>query len=310
MLFLTTIRRLTPEASKIFRESALPPHGQNSGPGITADYWVVSGALAVLKASKGDKREAIAELRQILAARAAEVLSETERRENGEAVVVESPFLPTPDGELILFVGEKPLELERLVVMLAERIVAIDGELWPKDGGCGAGDAAKTRLEEQGRTVCKALLRVAKDSNWPYTVQSALALLKESNVDKAEMARQMKECLSEWLQGDSWTHEWMIPLFADALADAGGEEALEALVPLLSNPVESARFCCARHFGARGGRKELALLEEAKGNESDERILAAIEKGIAAIKSRLARGEGGDETSKGRDDEGESGGES
>lgn len=256
------------------------------------DYWVVSGALSVLKSSKGDKREAISELRRILAARASEVLSESERRENGEAVVIESPFLPTPDGELIMFVGEKPVELERLVVLLGERIVAIDGELWPKDEGGGGGDAGKTRLEEQERTVYKALLRVAKDSNWPYTVKSALALLKGSNVDKAEMARQMKECLAEWLQGASWTHDWMIPLFADALMDAGGEEDLEALVPLLSHPVKPARFCAARHFGARGGRKELALLEEAKGTESDERILAAIERGIAEIKNRLAEEEG------------------
>ena len=272
------------------------------------DYWVVSGALSVLQSSKGDKREAIAELRQILAARASEMLSESERRENGEAVVIESPFLPTPDGELILFVGEKPVDLERLVVMLGERIVAIDGELWPKGGGCGDGDAGKARLEEQERTVCKALLRVVKDSNWPYTVQSALALLKGSNVDRAEMAKQMKECLAEWSQGDSWTHEWMIPLFADALADVGEEGDLEALAPLLSHPVEPARMCCARRFGERGGRKELALLEEAKGNESDERILAAIEKGIAEIKSRLDGEEGGDETTKRRDDEGESGG--
>ena len=245
-----------------------------------------------------------------MATRASEVLSESERRENGEAVVIESPFLPTPDGELIMFVGEKPVDLERLVVMLGERIVAIDGELWPKSGGCGDGDADKALLEEQERTVCKALLRVAKDSNWPYTVQSALALLKGSNVDKAEMARQMKECLSEWLHGASWTHEWMIPLFADALMDAGEEEDLEALAPLLSHPVEPARMCCARRFGERGGRKELALLEDAQGKESDERILGAIERGIAEIKSRLGEEEGCDETTKGRGDEGESGGES
>ena len=55
------------------------------------DYWVVSGALSVLQSSKGDKREAIAELRQILATRASEVLSETEKRGKGEAVVIESP---------------------------------------------------------------------------------------------------------------------------------------------------------------------------------------------------------------------------
>ena len=67
----------------------------------------------------------------------------------------------------------------------------------------------------------------------------------------------------------------------------GGEEDFEVLVPLESHPVKPARMCAARHFGARGGRKELALLEEAKGNESDERILAGMERGIADIESRL-----------------------
>lgn len=46
----------------------------------------------------------------------------------------------------------------------------------------------------------------------------------------------------------------------------------------------------ARHFGERGGRTELALLEEAKGRETDEFVLNQIDKAITAIKGRLASG--------------------
>jgi hypothetical protein len=259
------------------------------------DFWTVQSALSMIREPVETKREVVAALREMLLERASAVLRGSARKER-EA---ENPSLPfAEEGNLIVMLpSEKPAENDRLLVLVARKTVDIGGALWPED--IDGGDAAAHEPPEEEKAVIEALLAVIRECEWIDTVESALTLLKESGIDKPALAEQLKERLAAWLPGTTWTNAVMIGAFAQALTDIGDENDMESLMPMLSHPVKSVRICGALRFGERGGRRELAALEEAKGRETEEIVLQAIDRGIAGIKRRLADGEQGAETEPG-----------
>lgn len=148
---------------------------------------------------------------------------------------------------------------------------------------------AAQQLIGRGESVHEAMLAVVRECDDPFIVSSALAVLRQSGGDKSEAVGQLKDLFAQRLSGagDTRLEEIRLITMAEALADMGQEDDLEALIPLLSSS-RRLRDLGIMLLGGHGGLDTLKALETARNRAPDELERRGIEEVIAAIESRLA----------------------
>ena len=152
------------------------------------------------------------------------------------------------------------------------------------------------RFVEKGESAYAALMAIVRECDDRFTVSTALAILRESQGDKRAVVAELKDLFAKRLleaQGDG---EWTMCYMADAIADMGGEEDAEVLIPMLDHPGWIVRVNGARFLGRIGGEKALEALKEARQQAQDRNPTErdAIDEAISAIENRLQeQAEGG-----------------
>lgn len=155
--------------------------------------------------------------------------------------------------------------------------------------------AARESLIAEGEAAHAAMMAVVRECDNDCIVSCALAVLIESQGDKRAVVAELKDIFAKRLQENA--DEWTIYYMANAIAEMGGEEDAEVLIPMLDHPGWIVRVNGARFLGRIGGQKALEALKRARqraqGRDPTERN--AIEEAIAAIEKRLKeQAEGGD----------------
>lgn len=144
------------------------------------------------------------------------------------------------------------------------------------------------RLVEQGESAYEAMLAVVKQCDDDFIGSTALAILRESKGEKRAVVDELKDCLAERLSRSGDENQEMLILIAEALADMGTEEDMEALIPMLSHPEWRVRVIGTRCLGKRGGQLSLGALKQAQIQNSDSLEVEEIGKAIANIERRMA----------------------
>lgn len=154
-------------------------------------------------------------------------------------------------------------------------------------------ERAFQQLVAEGDAGHEALLAIVRECEDPMLATRALAVLRLSSGDKSKVREELKQILAERLSHASGPEEWLMTSIAEALVVIGNERDMDALAPMLAHPTRRVRIIGARCLGKRGGESAIAILENAKSQNPEKRVLEEIDTAIATIKSRLAENDSG-----------------
>ena len=281
----------------------------------TEDTLVASRALGVLCESRGDKRAVVAELGKVLE----EKRFRTGRKDELMLMLLAkaiSDMGEESDGQLLVPLFSHPSEDVRGAARhFAARLEGKGGgpdapageeespaqaaktyrdypewEIFPK--GMDSEDDAEAMkyrcLAERGESAHAALMAIVRECDDSMFVGRALSILIESQGDKRAVVAELKKLFAQRLPDAE--DEWEIYYMANAIAEMGGEEDSEVLIPMLKHPGWIVRVNGARFLGRIGGAKALEALKEARQQAQDRNPTEreAVEQAIAAVEKRLA----------------------
>jgi len=146
-------------------------------------------------------------------------------------------------------------------------------------------------LIDQGESVWEAMMAIVRECDEPVIASRALSVLLESKGDKRGVVADLKELMTKRLPRADGDEMWLMIDMAKAIAEMGGDEDVDILIPMLDHPRWEVRVNGARFLGWRGGEKALEALERAKIQPQNQGRTEknAIEESISAIEKRLEK---------------------
>lgn len=144
------------------------------------------------------------------------------------------------------------------------------------------------RLIGRGESTHEAMLAIVRECDDPFMVSHALEVLRESSGNKCKVVAELRRIFLDKLQYDGQRDEIVISDMAEAIADIGDEDDMEALIPMLAHPVKRVQGLGGMLLVEHGGQKTLDALEQAKRESSSSQVCQEIDDVIAGIESRLA----------------------